>query len=359
MRVTSEKQIPKKINACAHAHHLGTPRIVYESPATTQSYLFLSSFAFIVSAGIIGAYAFLYDQIFSTWPALQSWMVVIIGLAWFLIGLWMLMTPAVTIHLRVFLCPKGIIYVRRHPDIIRWDDIRELSKELKMDRAATVLRGYKIVRRDGAVFLLENDLPHLDRLGGFMEREITRYLLPQALANYDMGQPLTFAHLTITPHGIIYQPAQQLLSWHEFQRISLDETTLNIYRLGDSGAWLTLSLAGFPNTWIFKGVLEYAIKQARIPALEPLSVPARPSHLVAYDTGGAIAFGPFAISRDGIDLYSQQEFLPWEEIASIGVNEHEVIIKRNAATDQWYTLPIWTITDVALLKQLIDYALFP
>jgi hypothetical protein len=362
MRVTSEKQIPQKVYACAHAHRLGVPRIIYEPRHASHFYLLLSSFAFIVSATIIGAYAFLYEQIFSGWPVWQCWMVIGIGIAWFCIGLWMLMEPMVSTQIRIFLCPKGLIYIKHSYEVIRWDGIIQLSKEITLGRKTGLLCRYTILRDDGKTFLLENDLPHLDRLGGFMEREITRNLLPKVITAYDAGETPTFANFIITSQGIIARREQQRLSWYEFERVSIDETTISIYRLGDVWAWATLNISDFPNVWIFKGLLEYATKNARIPSPQPLStvvqIKEKPSHLRAYDAGNAISFGPLSVSLDGVNIHNDAILLPWEEIASFGVGEHEVIIKRIGSTNQWYTLPIWTISDVTRLKQLIDYALF-
>lgn len=362
MRLTSEKQIPQKVSMCAQEHKLGVPRIIYESGNTSHLYPILSSCAFVISAAIIGAYAFLYEQIFSWWPSWQSWMVVGIGLAWFCIGLWMLMEPIVSSHVRIFLCPKGLIYHKHNYEVIRWDGIIQLSKELTLDHKATLLSRYKILRDDGKTFLLESDLPHLDRLGGFMEREITRHLLPRFITAYEAGETPTFADVVVTSQGLIAQRAQQPLSWYEFERVSIDETTISIYRLGDVWAWVTLNISDFPNVWIFKGLLEYATKRARVPSARPLATGTqteeKPSQIQAYDAGMAISFGPLSISLDGISIHNNATLLPWEEIASFGIGEHEVIIKRIGTTSQWYTLPIWTISDATRLKQLVDYALF-
>jgi hypothetical protein len=362
MRLTSEKQIPQKVYACAHAHRLGVPRIIYEARHDSHIYLILSSFAFIVSAAIIGAYAFLYEQIFSQWPLWQCWMVIGIGIAWFCIGLWMLLEPMVSAQVRVFLCPKGLIYASHNYEVIRWDGILQISKELTLGGKATLLCRYRILRDDGKTFLLENDLPHLDRLGGFMEREITRNLLPQVITAYEAGENLTFANFMVTTQGIIARREQQHLSWYEFGHVSIDETTLSIYRLGDGWAWMTLNISDFPNVWIFKELLDYATKNARIPSSRPLStvvqIEAKPAHLRAYDAGHAVSFGPLSISLDGVSIHNDATLLPWEEIASVGIGEREVIIKRFGTNTQWYTLPTWTITDIPRLKQLVDYALY-
>lgn len=354
MRLTSEKQIPQKIQACAHAYQLGIPRIVYDPQSSSRLSLFLSPLAFVVSALIVAAYVTFYDQIFSWWPTWQSWMVLGIGLAWFLIGLWMLVPALLTPPLRVFLCPKGLIYQRYRCDVIRWEDIVQLDKTLKVDQGSTLLASYRLLRSDGTAFVLDNDLPHLDRLGGFMEREVSRHLLPVALAKYEAEASLVFGPLEVSPLGLSIRQGQYVLPWPEYERLSLDETSLSLYRQGDNQPWATLSLSGLPNVWVLKGVIEHATKRVRVPLVEPAPVFEQSPHLALYAAGETLSFGSLSLNRTGVFLNDGARFLPWDEIASFGIGEREIIIKCG----ELYTLPLWTISDPSLLAQLTDYALF-
>lgn len=360
MRLTSEKHLPRKIQACAHAHRLGLPRIVYTPRGSSRLHLVLGPLALAVSALIFGAYVVLYAQIFSWWPLWQAWLVLGVGLAWFLLGVWMLLPPLLAPPVRVFLCPKGLIYARYGYEAIRWDAIVCLSKTLRVAQQVSLLQKYTLLRADGRSFVLEGDLPYLDRLGGFMEREVTRLLLPQAIATYAAGSTLTFAEVAVTPQGLAR--AEQMLPWQAFERLNLDDTTLSIYRVGDAWAWLTLSLSDFPNVGVFKGLVDYATKYAHVPLeADPVAADATLSPLLmAYDAGDTLLFGSLRVSREGVRFSDgpRSELLPWEEIASFGVGEQEVIIKRLGSSDQWHTVPLWTVSDAASLRQVLDYALF-
>ncbi|BCL82069.1 hypothetical protein ccbrp13_45340 [Ktedonobacteria bacterium brp13] len=393
MRLTSEKQIPLKIQACAHAHRLGVPRIMYEPYKESRLYLVVGPFAMVVASLILGFYWFYYALVFSWWPAWQHMVVLSIGLAWLLIGLWTLLTPLTTPHLCIYLCPKGLIYSRGKLEVIRWDQIALLYKELRSsdqlvhhssstasktsktsNAPISPLLNYTVLRDDGKHFVLNGDLPHLDRLGGFMEREIARYLLPGAISTYEAGLAQAFGALLVDARGLTLRnmvagnmsdaaakaSATRSLPWSEFERVVLDDTTLSIYRRDDSWAWVTLSVSGIPNLWIFKGLTEHIIKYLRIPITEPVAIEqtARPSQFAAYDAGFTLFFGALSLSKDGVRLSNELELVPWEEIASFGVGESEVILKRIGTVDQWYTLPLWTVADLPLLRQAIDYAFY-
>ena len=260
MRLTSEKQIPSKIHRCAQVNHLGVPRIMYEPYKESRLHLILGPFAILVGLLILGMYYSYYDRVFSWWPMWQRLVVPGISVAWLLIGGWTLLAPLASPHRRLYLCPKGLIYVRRKIEVIRWDQIALLYKELyaadENAKHSSPLKNYTILREDGKQFVLSSDLPYLDRLGGFMEREITRYLLSGSIATYEAKLAQSFGVLLVDRRGItlrntltsanihVKPQSSRLLPWSDFERVALDETTLNLHRRGDSWAWATVKCFG-------------------------------------------------------------------------------------------------------------------
>lgn len=376
MRLTSEKQIPSKIHRCAQVNHLGVPRIMYEPYKESRLHLIVGPFAILVGLLILGMYHSYYDRVFSWWPMWQRLVVPGISVAWLLIGGWTLLAPLASPHRRLYLCPKGLIYVRRKLEVIRWDQIALLYKELyaadENAKHSSPLKNYTILREDGKQFVLSSDLPYLDRLGGFMEREITRYLLSGSIATYEANLAQSFGVLLVDRRGITLRntltsanihakpQSSRLLPWSDFERVALDETTLSLHRRGDSWAWATLSVSGLPNLYVFKGLTEHVAKNLHIPITEPIVTepPVQSPQLEAFDAGLSVYFGGLSVSKDGVSLDKGAEVIPWEEIASFGVGESEVMFKRIGSVNQWYTVPLWTISDLTLLRQFIDYAFY-
>ncbi|HEX4206032.1 MAG TPA: DUF6585 family protein [Ktedonobacteraceae bacterium] len=79
--------------------------------------------------------------------------------------------------------------------------------------------------------------------------------------------------------------------------------------------------------------------------------------LSAYDNGQVVPFGALSLGKQGIFLYQQhvQMVLAWNEVASIGVGEHEVIIRRKCTQHEWYVLPIWAVAHTEELKALVNH----
>jgi hypothetical protein len=357
MRLSSAKQIPQSIQVCAHTHKLGSPRIVYEPKGASSLHLIFGPVALLIGSAVIGVYILLYESIFSWWPIWQADLVLGVGAAWLCVGGWILLAPLLSPHLRVYLCPKGLIYARRTREVIRWDRIDVVSREVLVQKKTQILCSYTIRRDDGAVFELGHDLPYVERLGSFMEREVARQLLPQAIAIYEAGKVQEFADILVSRTGIGLKSTQRVLQWSDLEKLVIDETSVNFYRRGDTWAWTTLSISGIPNIGVLRGLVQHVKGEMRKRILQEIT-PIKSSQIQAYDAGFAISFGKLDLSKAGISLNNNEDVLPWEEIASFGVGENEIIIKRSGLLEEWYTLPAWMISDLTGLRQLVDYALW-
>ena len=357
MRLSSAKQIPQSIQVCARTHKLGSPRIVYEPKGASSLHLIFGPIALLIGGAVIGAYILLYDSIFSWWPSWQADLVIGVGVAWLCVGGWMILAPLLYPHLRVYLCPKGLIYARRTCEVIRWDRIEVLSKEILVQKKTQILCSYSIRRDDSAVFELGHELPYVERLGSFMEREVARHLLPHAVAIYEAGKVQEFADILVSRAGIGLKSTQRALQWSELEKLTIDDTSVSFYRRGDTWAWTTLSISGMPNIGVLRGLVRHVKGEMRKRILQEIT-PIKSSQIQAYDAGFAISFGKLDLSKAGISLNNNEDVLPWEEIASFGVGENEIIIKRSGLLEEWYTLPAWMISDPTGLRQLVDYALW-
>ncbi len=347
MRLTAAKQIPAKVQKRTDTHQLGTPRILYEPANTSRVYLFIGPLAIIIGILIIGAYYLLYNETFSWWPIAQAYFVQLIGIAWLCVGLWVTLPAIIAPKTRIFLCPKGLVYRKRQMTVIRWDAIDEFWRTISLDRRTGTTCTYVIRRNDGKVFDLKPDLPYVDRLAGFIEREVTRQLLPRTIAAYNNGAALDFADIRVTSTGITTQHDHNHLVWAAIASISTDETTLSIRRKNDTWDWATLSISGIPNVGVLKGLVTHIIDK---PVLAP--------QILAYDAGFPVFLGSLLISKTGVSINSSEELLPWSEIASFGIGASEVIIRRKGQVREWHTLPLWMISDIAALKTLLDHILY-
>ena len=205
---------------------------------------------------------------------------------------------------------------------------------------------YTIRRVDGKTFALTTELSNLALLGERLEDEVTRRLLPRAIATYKSGAPLYFGDIAVMPQGISARRGGKLLAWDKIENVTLNDATVSIHRKGNSRDWETMDIAEVPNASIFKGIVDYILREhARN----------QHPHIAAFNEGAPICFGGLSISRRGIELHDNQLRLPWGEIAGIGVGENEVIIHARGKVQEWYILPLWRLSDAPRLQELVEY----
>jgi hypothetical protein len=342
------EQIPARVRRYAAEYDLGTPRIYYESRQDTHFQLLFGLGALLISCLIFGIYNYYYERIFSWWPVWQVRVILLVGLAWLAIGIWICLTPLLTPRIHIFLCPRGLIYIRRRMHHIPWQSIQQLRKMVVVNKTNVIAFSYLLVRDDGAHFPLKSNLPHIDRLGGFLEREVSRRLLPKTLAAYKEGQPQDFGEIVVNTQGLLLKRERKLLAWKDLERFTLDKTTASIYRKGDSWEWATLGVAGIPNVGVLKGLVDSMVQEKQS-TVSP--------HIQAFNAGFSVFFGALNINKAGISVQNGEVTLPWREIAGVAIGESEVLIRRQGHPDEWYTLPIWQVADIAALKELIEYVM--
>ncbi len=367
MRLSSEDQIPVAIQRHAIKSGLGMPRILYETGRThliTRLTVVVGPLALLIGIGIVGSYNYFFNDVFSWWPLWQQYGMLGLGWAWLLVGLWISLTPILSPPLLVYLCPKGMIYQPRRIRTIYWSKIHQINRQLYLDKKAHLHCSYHLNCIDGSQILLPSSLPYLDRLISFIEREQLRRVLPRLLNEYRAGNPSEFGPLCIARAGIIIQAngdePQRTLPWKDVAGLSIDKATVSIYRNGDSWEWATIDIARVSNVALLKGLVDNIIETLHKPLRrQPHKQPA--PHLEAYEAGYVVSFGRLSISKAGVTINNGEEMLPWSEIASIGVGETEVIIHRHrpleVKPDNWYAVPLWGITDVPALREIVHHIL--
>lgn len=348
MRLSTTDQIPARVRRCAAAHNLGAPRIYYESRKDARFLVFFGPSAVLLGCLVFGIYNYYYEHIFSWWPVWQQRVILGIGLAWLLVGIWISLTSLFSPRMHVFLCPHGLIYIRRRVHVIPWKSIRQFWKHIHIDKNANLSSSYTLRRDDGRRFTLNNDLPHVDRLGGFLECEIARRLLPETLAAYKAGLAQDFGEIEVSQKGLLLKRERKLLPWQDVESFRIEKATASIHHKGDSWEWASFSVAAMPNVGVLKGLVDAILQETQASTLP---------HIQAYNAGFSVFFGALSVNKVGINVHNGAVTLPWSEIANVAIGESELLIRRRGRPDEWYTLPIWLVTDLPALKELIDYVL--
>lgn len=349
MRQASSRpqQEPPHVLRAAAAYQLGPLQHVYEPGHETYLYRVVSLFSMIVGCLIILFFFLAYDSLFSSWLLWQAALVPLIGVIWLLLAAWIFLTPYIYPRLRIFVYKNGLIYAKGKAEVLRWDQMERIWKDLEVERKGSLsVRAYTVRRSDDTLFVFTGELKDVETLGRSIEAEITRRLLPRALAAYHAGGPVVFDEIVVSGYGIGVRPGRKLLLWDEFERISVDEAKLAVYKKGMKAAWIVIKIADIPNAGVLKELIPHVQREILLKHV--------PS-VLAYNAGRILTFGALYVSKQGITINGGRWLLSWNEIASVGVGEHEVMIRRRSRRPEWYTIPLRQVSDAAELRALIDY----
>lgn len=224
-----------------------------------------------------------------------------------------------------------------------WKDVRVVGRRGKQETRRT----YIVQCVDDTLVRFDDEITDIEKLGSLLEDAITRRLLPRAIATYEAGATVVFAELAVNARGVMVKRARQMLPWQDVAGVTIDDTTVALYHFHKNGTWATLPVAVLPNVGVLKALLEYAMRD--------LSHVRLPGLLATYRAGLALDFGALRVSLRGIDVPQGNVFLPWDEVASIAVGEHEVMMRLLGLQPSWYTVPVSMVYDAALLKELLEY----
>jgi hypothetical protein len=121
-----------------------------------------------------------------------------------------------------FLCANGLMIIKwTRVQAIRWEQIQTVRRNITRDLQHY---SYTLYLNEGESVTLDRSLagPDLRELGNIIEREVSKRLLPDAIAAYETGQALNFGSIDVTAQGLVFKDEEneeQSLPWERFVAI--------------------------------------------------------------------------------------------------------------------------------------------
>ncbi|GAC1401083.1 MAG: hypothetical protein NVSMB49_14740 [Ktedonobacteraceae bacterium] len=350
----SSQQLPRELRGIHGLSPLlallGMPDEVYVPAKIPFLARVLGFFCILVGVLITSSFLLFSQILSSSWLWWQVDFIPLIGAIWIVTGLWFILVPLVSHRVRVAVCPKGLLYVKRGAKAIPWDTISRFWKDIHIDRKGNIFYSCKVQCRDDSTFLFTQDIDSVERLGRLIEREVAQRLLPEAIATYDTGMFVAFEEIAIDIQGIHVKHKDAPLLWDDVEHVGINQMVISMYKKGEYWDWATLPIARIPNVVVLKQLISYVRQEHGKGPLRRM--------IVAYNAGFSLHFGSITLSLQGIDL--GKKTLSWSEIGSIDIGEQEIMIKRPSSIwgqDEWEVFPMRTIPNAPLLKELVEYVL--
>jgi hypothetical protein len=238
----------------------------------------------------------------------------------------------------------------------RWDQIEKFWKIVSIGRSAdsTDTYEYKIQLADGTSYRFTDNLsPSVSQLGRHIEQEITRLLLPTAIARCESGGQMSWdGGLQVSRSQVSVDEGSdhRLLPLNDVEVVSLDEEQLTILRTDQKQPWYKRRVSTIANVAVFKGLLDHLIQQRVRSQLPPV--------IATYQAGTPIVFGRVTLTRHGIEVDQAKKRLSWPDVSTIEVTDQQVrICSRRDTIFTWRRLDRQKVPNAVMLQELTAYLL--
>jgi len=237
--IGQKRSLPSQVYQLATQRRVGTPLAQYKSR-------FLTTFLLGIVAGVLGGYIVLVSLLgrFS----FGTIILLLLGLSLVAYGVSRVVVAFQNLGARVYLCTNGLMRVTDGTaEAIRWDQTWEFWKVFSepawygllsflslltsftgqdssanspgTSRPFSTLQEYKLCQANGTELVLAKRFRKFKKLGKAIEQEVTRHLLPGALAAYNAGQPVSFGEISVSGQGITIRSRQETIAWNELNMV--------------------------------------------------------------------------------------------------------------------------------------------
>jgi len=248
-------QMPPAVSQLAGTYQLGSFKTMYQ-PTITNPFAIVG----IILGGTLGV------TILALILATINYNNGYIDYRLYIIAIGMIVSAPIAIayliayrNLRVYVFTNGLVRAKGgQADVVRWDHVEAVWQNI-FRVYATTNHTYTVRRGDGATFKFNSILRNIAHLGQTVQQEVTRVLLPGAVAAYNAGTVVPFGTLNVSVQGITH--GRETLAWNQVQGVEVKQGKVSVKKAGKSWAWVRLRVSTIPNFFVFMGLVNYALSR--------------------------------------------------------------------------------------------------
>ncbi|MFN8374229.1 MAG: DUF6585 family protein [Anaerolineae bacterium] len=170
------------------------------------------------------------------------------------------------LHVQVY--DEGFARIRgRKIEAVRWTDVRSVLQSVthyrRYGQTISTRYIYTIETADRRRIKLSNEIKDISLLGDTIQQETSKRMLPQAVAAYQSGQPVSFGSITLSKDGV--SQGRKQLSWAEVEGVQIENGYVKFKKQGKWFNWANVPAAKIPNLYVFLSMVDniVGIKRTR------------------------------------------------------------------------------------------------
>lgn len=234
---------PNDVSQAAGMYQLGTPVAVFQPR-------FTSAFAIIgiaIGAVVLDIIVLVVILAFTGYLFYILLAIPILAIAWAVNALRYC-------NISVYLFTGGFVHVKGSVvDPVRWEQVKAVRQKITNVRGR-LTSTYTLQRGDGKTFQYSSPLQNVEKLGEFVQQEVTRVQLPQALAAFNAGQALNFGKVNVDRQGI--NNGKEMIPWSQMNGLSIQQDHLVASNGGRLLQWRSVKAGDVINLGVLLGLVD-------------------------------------------------------------------------------------------------------
>jgi len=252
------------VNILASTHQLGMLQAQYKAKLAVLNarlVVILTLLGILGGAALIGASILSHVTLFAGIVSSES----ALGLILLIAGIWLGFNALRYYGLRVYVFTEGLVQVKGNKTtVVRWDQIKTIWQKVQKRFISSFYIGtvhrYTAQQANGKKITFDDGLKNIEGLGNTLTREVTSRLLPELIATYDAGDPITFGKLRISMHGISI--GEEILLWNQIKGVQVTKGVLAINKDGQWLNWPSIKAAKIANFPLFLALVNHVISKS-------------------------------------------------------------------------------------------------
>lgn len=172
----------------------------------------------------------------------------------------------------VYVFNQGFVFLKDgQPDIFRWEEVQVIWQQIKQyyyyGFRISKTHKYIIECVDGHRVVFNDRFKNVEELGNGLSQQISEFMLPKILEDYNAGNVVTFGPLSVSQQGI--NNGEELLPWSSIQEIEASQGPVSVIRAsqdivkvrkeGKRRNWSTVPVAKIPNFFVFLALTKHIL----------------------------------------------------------------------------------------------------
>ena len=155
-------------------------------------------------------------------------------------------------HLRVVVHENGLLYAKGGTEsTFLWDEAIQVWQQIvtrKRQGYRATTHDYRIQLEDGREYRFNDAFVGIEALGKTIQTEVTRRLLPGAVAAFARGETQSFGDVTISKEGLAH--GTDRLPWEQVEGVRIEGRSLTVRKEAKWFPWSTVEVSRVPNVYV-------------------------------------------------------------------------------------------------------------